>query len=703
MRYSGYISLRMKGLVKISLPVLSFLLLLISSANTYGSASNPDEKIARDLKTKAIRFDRMGDIYNAIDLYERYLAVRPRDIKLSFRLADLYFQTRNYQKSLQYYDSVLKIDAHKYVMVYFHKGIICMNLEKYDKAKEAFTKFKSFYRNKKDPHFYRRLNAIYLANAEWAKENMNFDGNIIIEHQGDKLNQADIDFAPFPIDENHILYGSVNNESSEAGPVRQVYKGEKVDGSWKSTGLLEGPVNDPETNTGNAVLTADGKSLFFSRTRKNWQNKIVSELYVSRLEEDQWQLPEKLPAPVNIENYSSTQPAIGRSLKAGNFILYFVSDRPGGKGGKDLWVTEWDNKKGVFKKPVDLINKVNSIGDECCPFYDISTQTLYYSSNGRKNDLGGYDIFKTTGSTRMYTDAIPLPKPVNSSFDDYFFTIQKNNKEGFFTSNRPGAMSMDNGSCCDDIFTFRTTECVSVHSWGIVRNSVNYDFYDMLNSKYHLGLKYPENNSTISDVPIELYISQEKEKEEVLVQQTTTDQNGNFSFELLKEKDYKVLVKNYGYFEKSVRVNTFNKFCSDTIKIGTTFINYLPKVTIQVNIYYEYDKYRLTDEAKNTIDTLVMPLFSMFPTGVIEIGSHTDNRGTDQYNIDLSQKRSESVVSYIISKGISAERLVAKGYGMRVPIAPNTNRDGTDNPEGRQLNRRTEFKIVGQLATANDL
>ena len=98
-----------------------------------------------------------------------------------------------------------------------------------------------------------------------------------------------------------------------------------------------------------------------------------------------------------------------------------------------------------------------------------------------------------------------------------------------------------------------------------------------------------------------------------------------------------------------------------------------------------------------------MPLFDLFPTGIIEIGSHTDNRGTDQYNINLSQKRSESVVSYIVSKGISPERLVAKGYGMRVPIAPNTNRDGTDNPDGRQLNRRTEIKIVGQLATTNDL
>jgi outer membrane protein OmpA-like peptidoglycan-associated protein len=501
-----------------------------------------------------------------------------------------------------------------------------------------------------------------------------------------------------------MLYGSVYNESSvQPGPVRQIFKAEKVDGKWKSSGILEGAVNDPEFNTGNAVLSADGKSLFFTRTRQNWQNKNVSEIFVSHIDGDKWQKPEKLPYPVNIENYSSTQPAIGRGMKTGNLILYFVSNRPGGKGGMDIWVTEYDNKKGTYKKPVDLINKVNSIGDECCPFYDISTQTLYFSSDGRKNGLGGYDIYKSTGSTRIWTDATPLPRPVNSAFDDYFYSIQKNNKEGFFTSNRQGALALDNGSCCDDIFTFKTTECVSIHSWGTVRNAVNYDFYDALNAKYHLGLKYPENNSTISDVPVELYLSQEKEKDEILISKTITDLNGNFTFELVRDKQYKVLVKNYGYFEKNVPVSTNGKFCSDTIKIGTTFINYLPKVTIQVNIYYDFDKYRLTEAAKKTIDTMVMPLFDLFPTGIIEIGSHTDNRGTDIYNINLSQKRSESVVSYIISKGISPERLVARGYGMRVPIAPNANMDGSDNPEGRQMNRRTEFKIVGQLTTTNDL
>ena len=150
--------------------------------------------------------------------------------------------------------------------------------------------------------------------------------------------------------------------------------------------------------------------------------------------------------------------------------------------------------------------------------------------------------------------------------------------------------------------------------------------------------------------------------------------------------------------EKRVSANTHNIFCSDTVDFGTTFIAYLPKITIKLNIYYDFDKYRLSDSARQVVDSMVLPLFDLFPNGIVEIGSHTDNKGSDEYNIDLSQKRSESVVSYLVSKGISPDRLVAKGYGMRIPIAPNTNSDGTDNPEGRQLNRRTEFKIVGEVS-----
>jgi OmpA-OmpF porin, OOP family len=683
--------------------LLLFILLHLTSINALESKDGSNDKIIKELKAKAIRYDRKNETYNAIEFYDRYLSYNSRDIKLTYRLATLYFETRDYTKANQYFDTVISINTRKYPLAYYRKGIACMSLEKYDKAIESFAKFKKYYNNKKDKSGYRRLGAIYSASSGWAKNNMRTNGNIIITHPGDALNHSDIDFSPFPVDDKTIIFGAIHTDASkQTGPVRQLYRAERIDGKWETTGLLEAEINNPEFNTGNVVLSEDRRSMFFTRTRKNWQNKNISEIFVSHFDGDRWQLAEKLPYPINREDYTSTQPALGENLRTGNYILYFVSDRPGGKGGLDIWFTEYNKKTNSYKKIINLSNKVNTLGDETSPFYEISTQTLYFSSRGRKNGLGGFDIFKTTGSAGKWTEATPLPKPINSSFDDYYFSILKNNKEGFFSSNRPGSLTLDNGACCDDIFSFKINECVKIYSWGTVRNAVNYDFYDLLNEKYHLGLKYPENNSTLPDVPVELYLSGERENDEILISRKTTNKDGNFNFELELNKNYKILVKNYGYFEKKVPVNTFNKDCSDTITIGTTLINYLPRITIQLNIYYDFDKYKLTDTAKQTIDKMVLPLFDLFPNGIVEIGSHTDSVGTDQYNIRLSQKRSESVVSYLISKGISSERLVARGYGMRIPIAPNTNMDGSDNTAGRQLNRRTEFKIVGETTKFNN-
>jgi outer membrane protein OmpA-like peptidoglycan-associated protein len=665
--------------------------------STHISAKNISDSI-ETFRTKAIKYDKNRDIYNAIEYYSKYLSYKNKDFKLTYRLANLYFDARDYSKANQYYDSVIKLKRTKYPLTYYRKGIVCLNLEKYDEAIDAFTKFRKLYKENNDN--YRKLAVIYTESSEWAKSHMETDGVYNVTHLG--INHSNIDFSPFPLDDHTIIYGTVSADTSRNGnPVRQIYKAVKNNGQWKSLGLLKGEVNNPEFNTGNAVVTDDGKRLFFTRIRKNWKDADISEIYVSHFDGNQWQTPERLPYPVNDENYTTTQPAIGKNLKTGNDILYFVSDRPGGKGGLDIWYTEYNKKTDTYKEPLDLDKGVNTIDDECCPFYDNSTGTLYFSSKGRKNGLGGYDIYKGVGSAKKWTEALPLPKPINSSYDDYYFSILRNNKEGFFTSNRPGSMTLGGGSCCDDIFSFKINECVRIYSWGTVKNSVNPDFYNHLNEKYHLGLVFPENDIVLSEVPVELYLSGEKDDDETLISKTMTDENGNYNFELDRNKHYKVLVKNYGYFEKKVPVNTFGVNCSDTIGVGTTLINYLPKANVRINIYYDHDKFKLSDSARRTIDTALMPLFDLFPNAIVEIGSHTDSTGTDLYNIKLSQKRSESVVSYLISKGIPSERLVAKGYGMRFPIAPNTNSDGSDNLAGMQLNRRTEIKVVGEITTFN--
>ena len=164
-----------------------------------------------------------------------------------------------------------------------------------------------------------------------------------------------------------------------------------------------------------------------------------------------WQLPQKLPYPVNMENCTSTQPALGKNLRTGEDILYFVSDRPGSRGGLDIWYTEPDGPSGDYKEPKNLGRNINSPGNDCCPFFDMQTRTLYFSSSGREG-YGGYDLYTASGSGSRWTPAVNMGKPFNTSYDDLFFSILKNGREGFFTSNRPGAFSMENGGCCDDIY-----------------------------------------------------------------------------------------------------------------------------------------------------------------------------------------------------------------------------------------------------------
>jgi OmpA-OmpF porin, OOP family len=684
-----------------------FLVLLFLMHSTVQFAATPSNDtlnmaMANSLRIKALKYDKKNDIYNAIEYYRRYLALQEKDTKLTYRLAMLYLKTRDYSNAKLCLDAVLPANSRKLCLAFYYKGIVCMNLEKYDEAIESFTRFRRAYKVRKDKYNFKKLAAIYIESSGWAKSQVLPDGKIEIILPGDALNHRTIDFSPFSVDDHTLLYGAVfSDTSNQNGAVRQIFKAEMLDGQWKSVGLLDGAINDRKSNTGNAVLSENGNRLFFTRSKKNWKDEDISEIYFSDYDGTTWQVPEKLPFPVNDENYTTSQPAVGKNLKTGNDILYFVSDRPGGKGGLDIWCAEFDDKTKKYKEPIDLDRGVNTLGDECCPFYDMSGRTLYFSSNGRKNGLGGYDIFKALGSSKRWAEAIPLPKPINSSFDEYYFTMLKNNTEGFFSSNRPGSLTLVNGGCCDDIYSFQYNTCVRIHSHGTVKNARNYDFYNDLNDRFRLNLKFPDDNIALADVPVELYLSGENEKDEILISKTATDDSGDYHFDLEKDKHYAVLVKNYGYFEKKVHVNTVGIDCYDTLGIGITRISYIPKVNFQISIYYDHDKYKLSDIARRTIDTTLVPIFDLFPNAVIEIGSHTDNTGSDLYNMNLSQKRSESVVNYLISRGISAGRLIAKGYGMRFPIALNINEDGSDNAAGRQLNRRTEIRIVGELNTFN--
>jgi len=678
--------------------LLTFLLCLtvFSGAALTPSGTMPLDGFA--LKARAAGYARHDDPYNAISAYEQYFAGHPgHDLKAAWRLALLYFSVRDYAHALQYFDTLSAAKKRKYVHSEYYRGIISMNLGKYDEAVRSFTAFRNSFRKKKDPENYRKLALTYIESATWAKTAQKQDDGIVVSHPGSTLNHPDIDFSPFILNENTLLFGTKEHEThGRLNSARQIYVARKVDNRWMILGEAE-DINDPDENTANAAVTEDGTEIILTRTEMNWKNRIVSSIYHAYRDSNRWQTPEKLPWPINDANYTATQPTIAANPKNGNRVLYFVSDRPGGRGGLDIWYSEFNRRTHTWSIPANAGRDINSPADECSPFYDNASHILYFSSKGKTKGYGGYDIYKASGSAKKWVDVIPMPKPVNSSYDDYYFSIRSDNRHGFFTSNRPGTLTLGNGGCCDDIFEFDIRECSKVKAIGTVRNEMNYGFFDELTRKYPVKLTITEKNTVLPDITVELYQMSDSAAGTLLVTRSVTDENGIYSFELDKNKQYEVLVKNFGYFEKRIPVSTDGVNCADTVHVGTTSITYLPGASIAVNIYYPHNRFNLSDSAMLTIDRTILPLFDLFPGAILEIGSHTDNTGTDAYNLRLSQRRSESVVRYLAEKGIPAERMVAMGYGMRAPVAFNTLSDGTDNPAGRQLNRRTEIRIVGEI------
>jgi outer membrane protein OmpA-like peptidoglycan-associated protein len=373
-------------------------------------------------------------------------------------------------------------------------------------------------------------------------------------------------------------------------------------------------------------------------------------------------------------------PTVGIDSKKNEELVYFVSDRPGGKGGMDIWYTYFDAKKKIYKAPRNAGPIINTVGDEITPTYDINNRTLYFSSDGFPG-LGELDIFQTIGEIKAWSVPENLGAPYNSSADDLYYAKGKKEgaKNGFFVSNRKGGTNLLNETCCDDIYEFKEPEFVPL----VVKGEVTEVSSDSTIKK----------TGFLSNTPVSLYKIQ-KDGSEHLIKSTTTDNKGVYSFQLEKGNNYKVIVEKNSYFTKRMELSTVSVVKPDTLTLDLA-VKKIPKEAIVItNIYYESGKAELRPESKTSLDKELVPLLKDNPQLIIEIGSHTDDVGSNEFNMKLSQQRAESVVKHLVEKGIPKERMLARGYGESKPLTTNV------TPEERQRNRRTEFKIIGTVKNA---
>ncbi len=453
-----------------------------------------------------------------------------------------------------------------------------------------------------------------------------------------------------------------------------------------STNVFQGDVNE-----GTPTFTKDGKAMIFARGN-NGKRKggLDVDLYISRQNGDSWSEPQRLPISDSMAWDGSP------CFSADGKTLYFASNRANSVGGIDLYRVNMDNS-GRFGRPVNMGRDINTPGNEMFPFVAADGK-LYFASDGHPG-LGKLDVFVATRSQGVIR-VENMGQPINSTGDDFGYVLMEAGK-GFLASNRTG------GKGDDDLYFFDSTTPGSSTS-TIAQNDPN----NPNNPNNPNGSNAPKivryflagtvsANEQPTPMPLDsVRIRIIDVSSEETVAEVTTGKPGTFGKYPLKEgKEYSILAERKGYLTRREPFNMQGRSIPDIFlrkaETDTTFTVAmsmdrveLDKTFVLDNIYYDLNKFNIRSDAAQELDKLVTILKDN-PTLRIELGSHTDVRDTDSYNLKLSQNRARSAVDYVVSKGIDAGRMTAKGYGETVLIVQNAKTE-----EEHQRNRRTEFKIL---------
>lgn len=659
-----------------------------------GFAQDEPTSTKKLLKT-AKELIKVGDYYTASDYLDLVLQDEPENYVVMEMLAASYLASRDYKMAKETYKRLYEEAPLAYPKAQLEYALTLINEGNYDEAKDLLKSFRKKYKGSDKSAVKRIIKKGYLPGIAVAQQKMKFPLDVTITHLDKSINKAYTECSPIAIGDSVLVFSSmksdtlvyINPKDKEAKPfVAQFYYAIYDGSNWAGQGeWKEGNFNEEEKYTGNGTFSRDKKRFVFTKCIDLPDGRVQCKLFESKNEGGVWTPAVELNEKVNLKDYTATQPTFGYDEKKKRDVLYFVSDREEGSlGGLDIWFTIFDRKKSKdWMSPVNLKRKVNSTGDDMTPFYDLETGVMYFSSNGLPG-LGGLDIHQVKGSMKKWDKSTNMGYPINSSVDDLYFIPSKSREGGFFTSNREGGTALKNPTCCDDLYAFKWDNIVRLGVDGIV-----------------LDIK-DESKKPQRDAVVSLYSIQDSSNEEVLVKSdSTNDGNGRYFINLVPNTRYKLVAYKKGYFTGFTEISTVGLTVSDTLEASPILIDLIPPKDSAIaitNMYFEFGKSEVNKASKKHLETVLVKQLKENPSIIIEIGAHTDDVGSELYNMQLSQKRAESIVNFLAENGISKKRMIAKGYGETAPIALNKLADGADNPDGRAKNRRTEFKVLTELS-----
>ncbi len=622
------------------------------------------------------------------DLYQKVIDKNYKVGEANFKIGESFRLSNRVKESEPYYKAAID-NNYKTEEAYYHYAISLKNNEKYDEAKRVLNDYLDFGENEE---------LVALANTEI--ENINAIDRIKKKEsyfRVKNLEEINTDAAEYsPVYQDGELYFTSNRFGGKifkttGTAITNLYKvkteGARVD--VNSIQPLEEGINNPLTNDGTITFSPDGTTMVFAKGnsgRKKGGEDV--DLYISNFRRSGWTEPR--PMRINDLKAWDSSPSFSRD---GNSIV-FASNRKGGEGGTDLYVAS-RNRRGRFSNVRNLGSDINTAGNEMFP-HMASTGELYFSSNGHPG-LGGLDIFiaKREEGKQVVENLGP---PVNSSSDDFGIFLYSPTK-GFFSSNREGGMGDD------DIYTF-------------INNDPDLKIVNYYLTGYVYTLDEENKEVPLSNSFVKIFSESNNE----LLNEVVTGREGKFIFRVFPEEDYSLTAEKENYLTNRSTFSTKGKSVpkDELTKVVTnkTFDTKIPldqiilnKAIVMENIYYDLDQSYIREDAARELDKLVTILDDN-PSIKIELSSHTDSRQTADYNMDLSKRRAQSAVDYIVSKGIDESRLTAKGYGESEPyILPdkrlgipagteltesyiNDLPDEETREKAHQFNRRTEFRVL---------
>jgi len=617
----------------------------------------------------------IGSYFNAISYYERVYEKQSNNAYAVNQIAQSQMLLRDYKEAEKWFKVLQDLGTDQYPEAGYYYALCLKYNAKYAEAKTAFDKFQKVYKGT-NASVLKKKAKMQSEGCDLAISMISHPDTVKVEHIGANINAPYTEFGPVPNGNDELIYSSLKSDTiiiidnvRKNTQFAQFYSAPKeTDSTLGQSSLYKGmPINDKDAHCGNGSFSLDHKRFYFTKCKMDNTMKMHCDIYVTEIQKNgKWSNPVKLPSEINSDS-TQTHPCVGKS-KEGE-VLYWSSNRGQGTGGMDIW---YSVKNGdVWSPAMNLGKKVNTTGDDITPYYDSKSYTLYFSSNGWPG-MGGFDIFKSKGSLKKWEPVKNMGYPINSSVDDMYYVLSDKKYIGYLVSNRPGTISVKSETCCDDIWLVQYPRIIYNAVRGFVFDKKTGKKIDSAKVIMVSGGDTKWGDDQFSKIDTMYF----------------WDTKPTMSYELKATRN--------GYYPNSSPFSVVKTWENDTMRVDIYLDPVPPPVPIVIkNIFYNFNEATLRPESKVGLDSLYKILTDN-PLIKIQVRSHTDSVGSNDYNNTLSQQRAQSVVDYLVKeKGVDPTRLEAKGMGETEPIAPNSNPDGTDNPKGRQANRRTDFKIIG--------